>query len=125
MERAVRAAFAEAGRDPATLSLLVSGGATLAAVEGHVALLQRLGASPRCCAPKARLGEGFAFASAALAVVGALALTAQTVPPTGAEALPAGWRACVQPEAAALETALLVAQSAHGSVSVALLGVAE
>lgn len=124
LERAVRAACAEAELDPLAIDLLVSGGGTRPAVDAQVAQLRTLGATPRTVAPKALLGEGFAFSSAALTVVGALALRTQTLPPTPAVELPASWRAAGAPESAALRVALLACQSAHGSATVALLACA-
>jgi len=123
LERALRAACAQAEVEPAAIDLLVSGGGTRAAVDAQVALLTRLGASPRTCAPKALLGEGFAFGSAAQIVVAALALRTQTLPPTPAELSP-DWRAARAAEPATLQLALLASQSAHGSASVALLACA-
>ncbi|MEZ6185716.1 MAG: beta-ketoacyl synthase N-terminal-like domain-containing protein [Planctomycetota bacterium] len=122
--RALRAVCAAAGIEPAALDLLVSAGATRGEVDAHVLALAGLGASPRTCAPKALLGEGFAFGSAATLVLGAQALATQTLPPTHAAALPPSWRASPEPEAVPLRRALLLAQSAHGSVSAALLEVA-
>lgn len=130
--RAARAACAAAGIAPGELDLVVAGGAGGRRSRAELAALAALFAeAPRrerwLCAPQAQWGEGFAFTSAALPLVGARALAAGVVPPgcPGA-APPADWPAALgcaeSPRPAPVERCLVLATSDPGAAAAVVLG---
>lgn len=129
VERAVRAALADAGVEASSIGLVVSGadGGELDRVE--VSGVERaLGATPsrHVCAPKRWTGEAFAFSSTALALVAAMALSRGELPETAAAGsfagLPDGWRAD-RPLAGGLPSAaVVVSATRHGGATALVLG---
>lgn len=128
VERAVSLALEEAGADAADVGLAVtsaSGGPhDLAEAAGIARALGASGSPARqpivLAAPKSALGEGFAFTSAAAALVAVKALAEGTAPPTAALAsrppgLPPGLRVLREPEPLRCGHALAVATSRLGN----------
>jgi len=125
LERAARAALAEAGLGPADLDLVVGGAGDASGLAREGEVLGRLlaGAPLAYAAPKTVLGEGFAFTSAAQAAVGVLAIAAGRVPPTrgGAPDLPPGVTAPETPEERPVRRVLVLAASPPGGAAALVL----
>jgi len=124
VEDAVRQSLRQAGVDRGDVDLLVtsaSGGAEDAAeVAGLNRILGKIrGKDLFVAAPKAALGEGFAFTSAAQAVVAVNALVTQTVPPTPGHAsptrLPARWSLPREAVSTRLRNALAISVNRRGT----------
>lgn len=131
--RAAQSACAQAGVELEEIDLVVGGGGGGPRTQVELAALAELFPPTRSrtvplTAPQALLGEGFAFTSAALAVVAAQALSRAAIPPTLRGAgLPTPWpeklRCPTQAaEERALERVLVVATSTPGAAVALVLG---
>jgi 3-oxoacyl-(acyl-carrier-protein) synthase len=126
VERAARLALNEARLAPQDLDLVVASasGGPLDAAEARG--LGRALSAPRArpllvAAPKAALGEGFAFTSAAQAAVAVLALREGVVPPSPGAAppvlLPPGFELVREPRPSAPASALAVSINRRGAAA--------
>ena len=127
LELAAREALAEAGVAPADLDLVVgqaSGGWQTARELAALSGLVPSGAEVAYWAPKALLGEGFAWTSAALPALAAMALREGGPPPT-AGPLPALPPGLVPTREAPPARALVLAASRPGAAVAMVLGPAD
>jgi nodulation protein E len=134
VERAIQGALAEAELPPQAVDLVVSsaGGTVFDGYEaqgiaGALRTSARTGSGRELfiAAPKAALGEAFAFTSSAQALVGVKALVEGVVPPlpglSGAVDLPPGLRLVSEPVRKDLQHALVVSVSTRGNAVAVLL----
>lgn len=130
VERAVRAALEDAGVGAESVDLAVISAPRGAAAQAEAAGLARgleLGESEHrhvpICAPKALLGEGFGYTSAAMAAVAIRAIATGTIPPTPGklDVLPPGLLFARVGGPQTLRCVLVIATSQRGNALAAVV----
>ncbi len=129
---AVREALERASVDPGSVGLVVTSasgglldGCEARGIAAGLSLNHRAGPAVPICAPMTILGEGFAFTSAAQAVIAVQLIAAGSIPPSratpGAAELPRGLRLVTEPERFVGTHVLVVSTSWRGNAVAALL----